>query len=165
MGKRGPPPKPTRQKKLEGTFRPDRAPKAEFAPTPGAPQAPHWLDDEGRAEWDRIVPELAGKLLVSPLHQSSLADLCAAHSNAAKAQRDVQRRGLIIKTPFGPQKNPAIKIAQEARAQANLLRREFGLTPSAASRVRAPEKPDASDTTEADLFGRPGLAVLRGGKV
>jgi P27 family predicted phage terminase small subunit len=142
MGKRGPPAKPTKLKKLEGTFRPDRAVANELELTPGIPERPDWLDAEGKREWDRVVPQLAAKGILCDVDQGMLANYCAALSLAVKATKAYQKQGLTVKTPFGPQKNPMIKVAQEARAQAKQL----------------------EDKTENFLFGTPKLVVSNDGK-
>lgn len=60
MLKQGRPKKPTKEKKLEGTYREDRATPDEFiAPTlPQKPIAPYELNEFGQAEWDRLSPSL-----------------------------------------------------------------------------------------------------------
>lgn len=171
MGKRGPPPKPSKQKMLEGTYRKDRAAKNEIAPLPGTPVRPSWLDARARREWDRVVPQLAALGVLSDVDQALLADYCAAQGLAQKAQEQLNRQGLVITVPGGAkQKNPLIKIAQEARAQARLLAAEFGLSPSSRSRISAPDKDEGlaeanermkaaaqtsapTDKTEEFLFG------------
>lgn len=158
MGKRGPPPKPSKLKKLEGTYRKDRdAGGASLQPPPGVPLRPKWLDKEARAEWDRVVPQLVELKVLTGLDGGALERYCVAHSNWVKAQRDVQKHGPVVKTPFGPQKNPAIKLAQEERAAARLLAGELGLSPSARSRVKVTEKEPEEDKAADFLFGPPKL--------
>jgi P27 family predicted phage terminase small subunit len=159
VGRRGPPPKPTAQKKLEGTYRKDRDPSAgaAFEPPPGAPQAPKWLDKEAKAEWARVVPLLLEGKVLTLLDGGALERYCVAHSNWVKAQRDVQKNGLVLKTQFGPQKNPAVKIAFDERAAAKQLAQELGLSPSARTRVKVAEKTAEKDQDEAFLFGKPRL--------
>lgn len=160
MGKRGPPPKPTKLKKLEGTYRKDRDIGGELAPPPGTPTIPKWLDEEAKAEWARIVPQLVELGVLTGLDGGALERYCVAHSNWVRAQLDVQKKGAVLKTPFGPQKNPNVKIALEERAAARQLAGELGLSPSARSRVKVPEKPAAEDNTEAFLFGPPQLVKV-----
>lgn len=155
MGKRGPPPKPSALKRLEGTYRKDRSAQNEMTVPPGMPTRPDWLDAEGRAEWDRVVPMLADRVLTE-VDRAMLADYCAAQSLAVKATRDYQKRGVMLETPYGPQKNPMVKVAQEARAQARLLAGEFGLSPASRSRVSAKEEPKQEDEAAAFFF-RPQL--------
>lgn len=163
MGRRGPPPKPKAQKKLEGTYRKDRDGGGDsLAPPPGVPVRPKWLEKEACAEWDRVVPQLVELNVLTGLDGGALERYCVAYSNWVRAQRDVQKNGLVLKTPFGPQKNPNVKIAQDERAAARLLAGELGLSPSARTRVKTPERPPAEDPTEAFLFGKP--QVIQGGK-
>jgi P27 family predicted phage terminase small subunit len=127
-------------KKLQGTFRPDRAPKSEMAPPPGAPARPGWLDEEARTEWDRVVPQLAACGILCDVDRAALANYCAAVSLAAKATRQYQKDGLMIDGPNETRvKHPMIQVAKEARAQARLLGAEFGLTASSRSRIGEPK--------------------------
>lgn len=152
MGRTGRPPKPTAQHKLEGTFRPDRAPAHPFTPELGAPARPEWLDAEGRREWDRVVPVLVKAGVLAPVDGGRLADYCAAHALAVRASRKYQREGLMVRPEYGPKAtHPMIKIAREARAQANRLGIEFGLTPASRSRLAAPP-PVVHDAT-AEFLG------------
>lgn len=138
MGKRGPPPKPSKVKKLQGTHRKDRAARNELEAKPGVPAMPRWLDAEGKREWSRVVPQLEALGILSDVDGAMLADYCAAHALAVKATKAYQRQGTMV-TQFGNRvKNPNVKIAQEARAQARLLAGEFGLSPSSRSRISAP---------------------------
>jgi P27 family predicted phage terminase small subunit len=162
MGRRGPPPKPRALKKLEGTFRKDRDGGEVLEPPPGMPARPTWLDKEACAEWDRVVPQLEELGVLTGLDGGALERYCVAHSNWVNAQLDVQKRGRMLETPFGPQKNPMLKVAQDERSSARLLAGELGLSPSARSRVKMPERPAAEDTSESFLFGKP--QVIQGGK-
>lgn len=154
MGKRGPPPLPTAVKKLRGTYQKCRDADGEsMAPPPAVPAAPKWFDSEARAEWERVVPQLVELKVLTGLDGGALERYCVAHSNWVKAQLEVQKKGPVLKTPFGPQKNPAVKIAQDERAAARLLAGELGLSPSARSRVKVSEKPEAEDKDAAFLFG------------
>jgi P27 family predicted phage terminase small subunit len=164
VGKRGPPPKPSALKKREGTYRKDRAARNEMSAPVGAPTRPDWLDAEGRAEWDRVVPQLLELGVLARIDQATLADYCAAHSLAVSATRRYQREGLIQKVNGQKQPHPMIKIAKEARAQALALAREFGLSPSSRTRVGKPETPPgAARSTDGTPLVGPGLRVVKGG--
>jgi P27 family predicted phage terminase small subunit len=166
MGRRGPPPKPAKLKKLEGTYRKDRdAGGQALEPPPGVPVRPKWLDKEASAEWDRVVPQLVELKVLTGLDGAALERYCVAHSNWVRAQRDVQKNGPVVKTPFGPQKNPNVKLAQDERAAARLLAGELGLSPSARSRVKVPERPPDQDEAEVFFFGGGAQPrVINGGK-
>lgn len=174
MGKRGPPPKPSKLKKLQGTYRRDRAAPKEMAPPAGAPVRPGWLDAEGKREWDLVVPQLAACGILATIDAAMLADYCAAHSLAVRATKRYQREGLMVADGDRRVKNPLIKVAQEARAQARLLAAEFGLSASSRSRISVPDwkpggagastakaAPATADQVEDFLF-RP--KVIDGGK-
>lgn len=161
MGRRGPPPKPSAQKKAQGTYRRDRAAVREMELPPGVPEMPAWLDKEARAEWERVVPELAALRILTEVDRAMLADYCAAHSLAVRATRAYQGEELMIDGPHGPVVNPMVKVAREARAQARLLGAEFGLSAASRSRISAPEKPE-KDTSEDFLFGAPRLVASDG---
>jgi P27 family predicted phage terminase small subunit len=163
MGKRGPPPKPSRQKELEGTYRADRAVRNEMTPTLGAPPCPKSLTGEALAEWKRVVPELVRLGVLAVIDGSRLADYCRAHALAIKAAVRAEAEGEVIDTYKGPTRSPWHAVAHEARAQARMLGSEFGLTPSARSRVSGAEKDERPDAAESDLFGKP-LEVVNGGK-
>ena len=76
MGRRGPPPKPTRLKILAGN--PGKRPlnDAEPVPAPGRPSCPAWVSKEGRAEWRRVTRELEALGLLARIDQATLACYC-----------------------------------------------------------------------------------------
>lgn len=169
MGRRGPPPKPSALKKLEGTHRKDRAARNELIAPPGTPERPAWLDAEARAEWERVVPQLAELGILATVDRGMLADYCAAHSLAVQATRRYQKDGLVVKTKQGPLKHPMIKVAQEARAQARLLAAEFGLSAASRTRISVPtSKNDPAkkkeDEAAAFIFGQRPRLVSNDGK-
>jgi P27 family predicted phage terminase small subunit len=157
MGRRGPPPKPSKLKELQGTYRPDRAPAKEMAPPPGTPERPKWLDRRARAEWDRVVPQLVACGILCDVDRAGLANYCAAVSLAERATRQYQKDGLMV---AGPQegvkvKHPMIQVAKEARAQARLLGAEFGLTASSRSRISEPDWKPGGRAAAAGTAGAP----------
>lgn len=151
MGKRGPPPKPSAVKKAQGTFHKNRSARNEVAPPPGVPPRPAWLDAEGRAEWQRVVPQLQALGILSEIDGAMLADYCAAHSLSVRATKKYQREGPSVKVNGQVQRHPMIKVAQEARAQARLLAGEFGLSPSSRSRISAPDKDEGLSEANARM--------------
>lgn len=180
MGARGPKPLPEAVKRLRGTSRSDRRPAAEMDPEPGAPEMPDHLDEEAKAEWRRIVPQLA-KIpgLLAQIDREALTSYVLSVSLGRQATKIYGRNGtkLIVHGPHGPQPNPAIKIAMQARAEARRFAAEFGLTPAARTRVGRPSAPPASPaapvpgtkgrpppTDENFLFDPPALEVIDGGK-
>lgn len=163
MGKRGPRPKPTAIKKLEGTYRKDRAPAAEMDPHKGIPARPAYLSKLAAAEWDRVVPQLAELGVLTLVDGGVLEGYCSNYGIAVAMQLKADKTP-IVKTPFGPKTNPAVGEARKAWALARQYAAELGLSPAARTRVSAPPKPTEEDKTEAFLFGPPRLVVNDGAK-
>ena len=148
---RGRKPKPTALKLLDGN--PGKRPLNEREPLmlQGLPEPPEWLDAEARAEWDRIVPELAEMGLLSRADRPALAAYCTAWSRWVEAEAMVKKLGTIVKSPEKgfPMKSPYLSIADQSLETMRKLMVEFGLTPSSRSRIKVPGN-DAAD--EFDRF-------------
>lgn len=148
---RGRKPKPTSLKVLDGNpgKRPlnDREPEA----PQGMPESPDWLDDEAKAEWDRIVPDLREMGLLSRVDRPALAAYCTAWSRWVHAEEQVRKLGPIVKSPEKgfPMKSPFLTVADQAMEAMRKFMVEFGLTPSSRSRIRVP-----GGGEEADEFDR-----------
>lgn len=78
MGKRGPSPKPTPIRVLEGN--PSRRPinENEPKPTDGTPPMPPHLDRRARVVWRQIAPELSRLGLLTVVDGEALASYCTA---------------------------------------------------------------------------------------
>jgi P27 family predicted phage terminase small subunit len=59
----------------------------------GLPDAPEWLSPEARAQWDRLVPELANLDRVSPLDGPALARYCDAWSRWVELAKFLREKG------------------------------------------------------------------------
>jgi len=118
---------------------------------PGGPECPDWLDDEAKAEWQRVSAELQGMGLLSTADRAALAVYCTAWSRWVNAEAQVRKFGAIVKSPEKgfPMKSPYLSIADQAMETMRKLMVEFGLTPSSRSRIRVPDG-DAED--ELDRF-------------
>jgi P27 family predicted phage terminase small subunit len=132
---RGRKPRPTHLKILEGN--PGKRPLGEEPqPSPDIPECPAHLDDEARAEWDRITPELRNCRLLTIVDRAALAAYCQAWSRWVKAEGIVRTSGEVLKskTTGAVYQNPYLAIANRAMKQMKEFLTEFGLTPP--SRVR-----------------------------
>lgn len=143
MGKRGPAPKPTAQRRLEGN--PSKRPmnSAEPMPDPKKPPAPKWLRGEGRREWNRVARRLNEVGLLTYVDRATLAMYCDAWGEYVEARDKVEKLGTVIKTTKGNLiQNPYYSIKNQAMKQCQQLARELGMTPSARSglRVMVPEQ-------------------------
>ncbi len=146
MAIRGRKPKPTRIKRLHGN--PGRRPLngAEAMPEPATPSPPEFLSDEAKQEWSRVSDQLFRLGLLSQLDRTSLAAYCQAYGRwkqaeaaiAELAKRDQLSHGLMIKTSNGNLiQNPLVGTANKAMSEMMRYAVEFGMTPSARSRVDA----------------------------
>ena len=145
MGERGPAPKPTRLKLLEGNPGKRALPKNEPRPELGAPDMPEWLPEDAKDEWQRVAPELSRLGLLARIDGTSLAAYCEAFSRWKQAVEIMARDGVTFVTSAGyVAQHPAVGIANKAMAEMLKFGREFGLTPSSRGRMSLPgEKPEA----------------------
>lgn len=144
---RGPQPKPTAIKRLEGNPGKRALNEREPDPTIGC-SAPEWLPSGATAEWARVYPELESLRLVTVVDQASLVCWCLAVDALERASRQL--------TPTEANPTPEIQITEsgyECVSGAELMRRqamkdirafcqEFGFSPAARSRIAVPEKSD-----------------------
>jgi P27 family predicted phage terminase small subunit len=149
MGRRGPPPKPTAQKKLEGNRgrRPLNA--REPKPAAGAPTCPEWLPDDAKAEWRRVVPQLAKLKLLARIDLAALVCYCQAYADVQWATTEIEAMGRMYVGPNGAIcAHPAVRMLAESSKRLRLFAAEFGLTPAARTRVQVSEEPDQDPLDE-----------------
>ena len=140
MGRRGPPPTPTPILKLRGSKRASRA-KREVKAASGIPQRPDWLDGEARVAWDHLVPMLEGMGVLSVVDGHALSRYCRLWSRWRKAEDFIDDHGDMypLKDEAGRtkcfQQWPQVAIAHKLALQLTRLEQEFGMTPSARTRI------------------------------
>lgn len=152
MGLRGPIPKPTALKIVEGN--PGKRPLNTREPKPRAvaPRCPSHLDAVAQKEWKRLVPVLLRMGVLTEADQIALANLCQTYSTMIAAQEQLSKSGILYKTQSGYiQQSPLLSIVNTCVDTINKLSREFGLTPSSRSRLQmaADEKPKVDPVDEA----------------
>ncbi|MBK3561098.1 phage terminase small subunit P27 family [Streptomyces sp. MBT56] len=94
------------------------------------PEAPAWLSDEARAEWDRVLPGLSRLDLLKPEDRAALAAYCETWASFREATETVAREGLTIDAKQGTLPHPAVGIARAAGRELRAWAAHFGLTPS-----------------------------------
>ena len=144
MGRRGPAPQPTSLKLLNGGY-PERVNLHEPVPRPALPKLPVDVSDEVRAVWDRLVGELVEMGTARAADQDCLYALCEAIVTHRRACRRLAAEDVIIDGLHGPVRNPVVAQARDAANLVRALAQEFGLTPSARSRIDIGIKPRDSD--------------------
>lgn len=138
MATKGRKPKPTALKKLEGN--PGKRPlnMAEPNPEKKLPECPDWLEEEAKAEWARLEGPLFNMGLLTELDMAAFASYCQAYARWKEAEEFISQHGSIIKTKTGYwQQVPQVSIARSNQAMMVKAAAEFGLTPSARSRIIA----------------------------
>jgi len=138
MAQRGRKPKPTAMKVLEGN--PGKRALNPFEPTPEGkmPECPDWLEDEAKAEWDRLAVPLHNLGILTELDMAPFAAYCQAYARWKEAEEFISQHGSIVKTKNGFwQQVPQVTISHQNQKIMLQAAAEFGLTPSARSRIIA----------------------------
>jgi P27 family predicted phage terminase small subunit len=151
-------PKPTHLKLVTGNPGKRALLKSEAQIVMALPSPPPHLNDEAKVEWGRISEELYKIGLLSGIDRAALAAYCQAYGRWVSAETaitamsagDKLTAGLLIKTSNGNAiQNPLVGTANKAMADMVRYAAEFGMTPSARSRINATppagEKEDPAD--------------------
>jgi P27 family predicted phage terminase small subunit len=150
MGKRGPKPLPTAEKKRLGN--PGRRPLNDTEPTPdGRPLAPDYLDTYAKSVWTRVLCSMSEGVFTA-CDTNILAAYCTACSLHRAAVKQRKQRGLMQKGSIAPW----YKVEKEQADLIAKLGTRLGLDPSARAAIKVPEKPKAGK------FGQ--LTKIKGGK-
>jgi P27 family predicted phage terminase small subunit len=138
--------KPESKKRVSGTFRRDRAKKAPSGEAlASVPPAPDHLSPVARKEWQRLAPHLVKQGTMARADLRAFELLSEVLATSAQAQAVIAEQGLTIGTDGSVRAHPAIKILEQARAQAIRLLGEFGLTPRARGHVEPAPPPAAKN--------------------
>lgn len=137
MATRGRKPKPTALKLLEGN--PGNRPLNINEPRPtGVPDCPDWLEDEAKAEWERMSTVLENMGMLTDMDMVAFAGYCQAYARWKEAEEFLSQHGSIVRTPNGYlQQVPQVSIAQTNLKIVLKFCEQFGLTPSSRSRIVA----------------------------
>lgn len=186
-GTRGPLPKPTALKVLEGNPGKRALNLSDgINPRVEIPSLPKHLGIEARKEWRRITPLLEELGLVSGLDRTALALYCQAVGRLAELEtafngkvNQLESTGLDYSeavyqashatTPSGyAQQSVMVQLIKSHREQVNRYLMHFGLSPAARGRVQAsnyvqPSLPGIDDAPQA-ATGMARFAVVGGGR-
>jgi P27 family predicted phage terminase small subunit len=145
MGRRGPPPTPTKLKMLRGN--PGKRPlnAAEPEPDPTPPACPEWLDDIARAKWEALAPELTRLGLLTSVDGDAFAAYCQAFAELQIATEALKSEDRYFTTDKGyMMPHPAVAMQRSALENLKKYSALFGLDPSSRSRLATPgDKPKA----------------------
>jgi P27 family predicted phage terminase small subunit len=120
------------------------------------PDAPPWLGELAREEWDRVIPELARLELLKQIDAAALASYCEMVELFVVATKDVHENGLTVENHSirkdGSEStwytaNPAVGVQRNAQAAIRAWCAEFGLTPAAEMRIATSGGGDGEEDT------------------
>ena len=170
-----PKPRPANLKRLEGRGHGRDSGGRKVAETPLfkriPPEAPEWLPTEARAEWDRVVPELARLELTKPVDRAALTAYVLTWQRLVDASKLIAERqeftvilkdddgayidservnghGLLSTNSQGVVRAPWVAIIEAASKDLRAWCAEFGFTPSAEAKLSVQE----ADNGEEDIF-------------
>ena len=149
---RGRKPKPTALKRLQGT--PGKRPLNDKEPDVSnkKPRCPSWLSPSAKVEWRRIAGVLHEAGLLTYVDRAALAGYCQAYGRWKDAEEQLETAPLMLETDKGYcYPNPLIGIARGAFEDMSKMAAEFGMTPSARSRLKV-EKPEKEKSLADTLF-------------
>ena len=153
MGLRGPAPKPTEQKLLEGTYRADRAPHNEPKPKIIADRCPEWLTDEGKKEYRRHAKMLKRLRVMTEADHLALVALANEYGEWRAACDMVNLEGAVLRGKNGgAYLNPWHGKASNHFKNMVKLMQEFGLTPASRSRIEAQPEDEKQTSLAEKLF-------------
>lgn len=141
---------PTNIHLLQGSKPSARSDGAWTAPPLEVPDAPDCLTVDALEEWNRVVPLLKQMGIIARLYRAQLTIYCQAWGRYVEAERKIAslgEDGLIDLTPNGfKQMSVWLQISNRAAEQMKAAASEFGMTPSAISRV-------TGAAAQGDMFG------------
>jgi P27 family predicted phage terminase small subunit len=158
---RGRRPKPTQLKLIEGNRGKRPLNTREPRIVKALPSAPPHLTADALEEWNRVAVWLHRIGLLSEVDRATLAAYAQAYGRWVQAERAIAKMaekdqltgGLMIKTTNGNViQNPLVGTANKAAAQMMRYAAEFGMTPSARTRIAA-EAPEENDDPAERFFG------------
>ena len=141
MGRRGPPPKPTRLKVLAGNPGRRKLNKREPKPAVDTPVCPQWLSARAKGVWRYTVPLLRNMGVLARADRDALAAYSQIYARWREAEEFLQQRGAVyaIKDERGNitcmMPFPQVAIARNLLQIVRGYHQEFGLTPSARTRL------------------------------
>lgn len=169
MGQRGPSPKPTALRILQGNPGKTKLNPSEPQPPIAAPDLPPpaWMTEEAREVWTRLRPDLPW---LSVVDAGIFAAYCSTFARWREAEDFLEQNGLTFEIREAPipgkkggkeklgkvkfiQQRPEAAIAQKSLLMVCKLGGELGLSPASRTRIHVePEKTQADRTSER-MFG------------
>jgi P27 family predicted phage terminase small subunit len=103
------------------------------------PPAPEYLGKYGKKEWDRTGPKLVEAKMLMESDLPAFEAYCLNIDLMIDARLDIRENGMQVMGHRGYVRNPAIAAFGQASSAIRGFVSEFGLSPSARSRIRIPK--------------------------
>lgn len=120
--------------------------------------APAHLNKDAKREWRRLANDLYRVGLLTKIDRAVLAAYCQAYGRWCQAERELalpheEGGGLTIETSNGNWvQNPLVGIANKAAGDMARFAVEFGMTPSARTRIETEAPIDSPDAPTSDKY-------------
>ena len=145
--------KPTAVKKLEGNPGKRKLNDKEPMPVKGMPTCPAWLMPEAQTEWKRLAKILSEMGVLKEVDRTAFAAYCQSYARWKEAQEHINSEGATYETENGMQRpNPYVAICNTEQRLMMSAASEFGLTPSARSRIMAASGVNKDDVDEMEAL-------------
>lgn len=166
MGARGPSPKPTAVKKLEGN--PGKQKLNDFEPAFEAPvkcpSPPVWLLKEAKKEWKKLAPALIAAGVLTLADMDAFAALCQNYAYMIVTDQKITDMGKKGEGVYRLQEaesgylspHPLLSLRSRYFEQWRRSLGDFGLTPASRSRIVAAAAPSASADPVEQLLSKGG---------
>ena len=145
MGRRGPAPTPKKILASRGSWRADLG-GPEPQPQPGIPPAPSCLGEAAREEWEYITKLIDGMGLAATIDRALLTTWCEAWGDYVEALKIAREEKMPKSFKSGSLRNKMALADQLLK-----LAGQFGCSPAARARLKAPDKP-AADAGKGRFF-------------
>lgn len=137
-------PIPTALKLVRGNPGKRPLPQNEPKPTLGIGPCPDSLSQDAKDEWVRVVVELERIGMLTRVDAPALEAYCDAVAMMRVARANIDANGIVTQGERGMVRNPAVSIHRDCAALVRQFAAEFGLTPSARTRIKT------TDTVKTD---------------
>lgn len=103
------------------------------------PPSPEYLGKYGKKEWERTGPKLVAAKMLAESDLPAFEAYCLNIDLMIEARLDIRENGMQVLGHRGMVRNPAIAAFGQASTAIRGFVSEFGLSPSARSRIRIPK--------------------------
>jgi P27 family predicted phage terminase small subunit len=110
----------------------------------GMPRCPAWLDPRAKAAWKQLLPQLHKMGVLSRIDSNALVRYCRSWSRWIRAEQFIEKHGECYPLKDGNGKTkclaafPQVATANKLGMLLTKLEQEFGMTPSARTRIDLP---------------------------